>query len=116
MESSIGIDIINVKDFEKRIKRKKYLLNHIFTDYEISYCKKRGVEHLASRFTAKEAFKKAANIQKLSWKDIEIRNLPSGKPVLNISNKIKTELKIKSADVSISNIKEFAVAVVIITS
>ena len=114
MQHSIGIDIVDVGDFNKRIKRTKNLIRRIFTGHEINYCRKRGIEHLASRFAAKEAFAKACNIQKLSWRDIEVRNLPSGKPFLNIKEKLKSRLKIKSIDMSISNIKELAVAVVVV--
>lgn len=114
MECLIGIDIVGVKDFGKRIKRTKNLANRIFTKYEIDFCKKRGIEHLASRFAAKEAFAKACNLQNISWYDIEVRNLPSGKPFLNIKSKIKNKLRIKSTDVSISNIRQLAVAVVVI--
>ena len=114
MKHSIGIDIVDVEDFEKKIKRTKNLITRLFTDYEIEYCKKRGVEHLASRFAAKEAFVKATNMQNLSWQDVEVRNDKSGKPHLRISPKILKQLKIKSIDVSISNIRSLAIAVVII--
>lgn len=114
MQHSIGIDIVDVSDFDKRVKRTKNFIRRIFTEHEISYCKKRGIEHLASRFAAKEAFAKAVNLQRLSWRYVEVRNLPSGKPFLNIKEKLKNELKIKSIDISISNIKELAVAVVVV--
>ena len=114
MKSSIGIDIVDVKNFEKRIKRTKNLANRLFTEHEINYCKKRGIEHLASRFAAKEAFAKAANLDNIDWKDVEVRNSESGRPYFNLSKKIKNKLRLKSIDLSISNIKNIAVAVVIL--
>ena len=114
MQHSIGIDIVDVKGFDKRIKRTKNLIRRIFTEHEINYCRKRGIEHLASRFAAKEAFAKAVNLQKLSWHDVEVRNMESGRPFLNIEEKLKNKLKIKSVSISISNIKELAVAVVVV--
>jgi len=114
MQHSIGIDIVDVADFSKKINRTKSLKKRLFTEHEINYCSKRGVEHLASRFAAKEAFAKAINVQKLSWKDIEVMNLSSGKPYLKIKRQLENKLKIKSIDASISNIKKFAVAVVIV--
>lgn len=115
MKSSIGIDIVDVKDFEKRIKRAKNLAQRLFTKHELEYCKNRGIEHLASRFAAKEAFAKASKLKELSWKDIEVRNEKSGRPYLDIKKEIMKKIKIKFADLSISNIKDIAVAVVVIT-
>ena len=98
MKSFLGVDIVDVKDFEKRINRTKSLANRLFTEHEIDYCKKRGVEHLASRFAAKEAFAKAANLNHLNWKDVEVRNSQTGKPYFNLSKEIKNKLRIKSID------------------
>ena len=114
MGISIGIDIVDVKDFAKKIRMTKSLQERLFTDFEIEYCKKKGIEHLASRFAAKEAFAKACSIKNISWHDVEVRNLPSGKPILKINEKTRKKVKIKNIDLSISNIKEFAVAAVIL--
>lgn len=114
MKQSVGIDIVDVQDFNRKIKRTKNLAKKLFTNYEISHCDKLGIEHLASRFAAKEAFAKAVNPQKLSWKDVEVRNDKSGKPFLNIKKHIKNRLKIRSIDISISNTQKLVVAVVII--
>ena len=89
-------------------------MNRIFTEYEIEYCRTRGIEHLASRFAAKEAFAKASNLKVMSWKDVEVKNSESGRPYFNISKKVMKKLKAKSIDLSISNLKNMAVAVVII--
>ena len=53
------------------------------------------------------------------WKDIEVINIESGKPVVNV-DKLKKNFKtnvdnieLKSIDISISHIKEYAVASVV---
>ena len=114
MKHSIGIDIVDVDDFRKKLLRTKSIKNRLFTDHEIEYCKNKGVESLAVRFAAKEAFKKAADLQNLNWHDVEVRNLPSGKPILSINKKIKNKLKIKSAKISLSHTKKQAIAVVLL--
>lgn len=112
MSYEIGVDLVDVSNFKKSIERTKPLKNRLFTRYEIDYCKKIGIEHLASRFAAKEAFFKACNIKKMSWKDIEIRNLKSGKPIIRLNEKIKTKLSLKSIKVSLSQTRKNAVAFV----
>ena len=111
MKTSVGIDIVDVKDFERRMKRTPSLAARIFTDYEMEYCSRKGIEHLASRFAAKEAFAKASGMKNLAWKDVEIRNSPTGKPLLNL----KRKKNFRSADLSISNIRKLSVAVVVLT-
>lgn len=114
MPYEIGIDIVEVNDFRKSIERTKPLKHRLFTEYEINYCKNKGMEHLASRFAAKEAFLKACNIEKLDWKDIEIRNLKSGKPVIRLNGKIKAKLSFKSIKISLSQTRKNAAAFVMV--
>src|SRR3989338_11265148 len=111
MRPSIGIDIVDVEDFRKRISKTKPLGKRIFTDYELDYCKNKGIEHLAARFAAKEAFKKASGIEKLSWNDAELKNLPDGKPIMAISSKIKKKLKQKHIEISLTHTKTTAGAI-----
>ena len=115
MTNSIGIDIVDVKDFKKRIRRTPSLKKRLFTEYEVSYCSKKGIEHLAGRFAVKEAFAKACNLNNLSWNDVEVRNLPSGKPHLVINQRVKNKLKIKEVEISISHTKHIAVGVVMLS-
>jgi len=114
MSYEIGVDIVEVDNFKKSIERTKSLKRKLFTDYEINYCKNKGIEHLASRFAAKEAFFKACNIDKLDWKDIEVRNIKSGKPIIILSRKIKVKLKLDSVKVSLSQTKKNAIAFVVL--
>ena len=123
MEIKSGIDIIEVDRVENSIDEMgNKFINKIFTDEEIKYCKntkKMQAQHFAARFAAKEATFKAISTllsdkYSISWKNIQIINDEQGKPhiqIISIDNKVEKELsRIKSIDVSLSHIKEYAVA------
>ena len=111
----IGVDIIEVERIQSLAEKNPKFLTRIFTETEIAYCskKKNKYQHLAARFAAKEAFFKAIG-RKIQWTDIGIKNLSSGKPVLEIISKEK--FPFSEANVSISHIKDYAVATVILSS
>ena len=114
MSYEMGIDLVDVDDFRKSIERTKTLKHRLFTRYEIDYCKNRGVEHLASRFAAKEAFFKACGITPMSWKDIEVGSLKNGEPVLKISDKLKEKIRFESIKISLSQTRRNAIAFVML--
>lgn len=76
--------------------------------------------YLAKRFAAKEAFTKALGTgirAPANWHGVWVRNLPSGKPVLEFSPALKKFLEsreITSAHVSLSDEKGVAFAMVIL--
>jgi holo-[acyl-carrier protein] synthase len=76
--------------------------------------------YLAKRFAAKEAFTKALGTgirAPANWHGVWVRNLPSGKPVLEFSEPLKKYLDSKgvvSAHVSLSDEKGVAFATVIL--
>ena len=120
MYVTTGTDIIEVSRIKEAIENLgDTFLNRIYTPEEISYCSNKGImtyQHYAARFAAKEAVIKAISDileegQELTWKKIEIKNKKSGKPYveLGINNK-----KIKQIDISMSHIKEYAIANVVI--
>ena len=113
MVKGIGIDLIEVGRIKKIAEKNPKFLERIFTSREVSYCqgKKNKYQHLAARFAAKEAFFKAIG-RRINWKDVELFNLPSGKPQLEI--KSKERFSFIEAHVSISHLKEYAVAIVIL--
>jgi len=113
MVIGIGIDIIDVERVQKLAEKNPRFLERIFTPKEIDYClkKKNKYQHLAARFAVKEAFFKAIG-KRISWQDVELFNLRSGKPQLDI--KFKERFSIQKALVSISHLKEYAVAAVIL--
>ncbi len=115
MYIATGIDIVDVEDFKKRIERTPLLVKRLFTGYEIKSCKN-DAEHLASRLAAKEAFSKAAGIRKIPWHGIEIKKEGSGKPYVSLSKELKKKLKTKSIELSLSNIRKIAIAIVIVHS
>ena len=123
MEIKSGIDIIEVERVENSIEEMgTKFLNKIFTEEEIKYCKnkkKMESQHYAARFAAKEATFKAISClledkYSISWKNIQVINDEKGKPhiqIIAIDKKVEKELsKIRSIDVSLSHIKEYAVA------
>lgn len=117
MKLSSGVDIVEIGRVQKSIERigEKFLYT-IYTEDEIKYCeshKNNKFQHYAARFAAKEALFKALSRfmdkEELSWKKFEIKNLPNGRPMVNIENK-----KIISIDLTMSHCKEYAVANVVI--
>lgn len=113
MVKGIGIDIIEVERIKKIAEKNPGFLQRIFTPQEISHClkKRNKYQHLAARFAAKEAFFKALG-RRINWKEVELFNLPSGKPRLEI--KSKERFSFVEAHVSISHLAEYAVAAVIL--
>ncbi|MFQ5952496.1 MAG: holo-ACP synthase [Candidatus Omnitrophota bacterium] len=85
-----GIDAVEIGRFEHAVKEKEEkFLQRIFTSEELKYIgtRKARFVHMAGRFAAKEAVKKAlpdgARIG-LSWADIEILNNEDGKPYVRL--------------------------------
>lgn len=127
MKITTGIDIIEVERIKKAINEMgNNFLNRIYTENEIEYSSKSEImkyQHLAARFAAKEAVFKAVSgyIDGRSdalWKDIELINIEGGKPEINVEKLVKNinktaNVKLKDIDVSISHIKEYAVASVV---
>ncbi len=120
----IGTDIVNVNRIRAAIKKNnKAFKKRIFTNFEIKTCEKRTskVECFAKRFAAKEALFKAIGIKKkLTFKDVEIRNSPSGMPKFQIRGtslvNLKKIFKNKKFKIhlSLSDDKPWAVASVIV--
>ena len=108
---NIGIDIEEIKRFQKLLKDKKFI-ERIFSKDEIKYCssKKDSVQHYAVRFAGKEAVCKALNNSKITITDISFKNSISGKPLVYIKNKVK-----KNIEVSFSHSNTTVVAVAIST-
>lgn len=110
-----GIDIVDVKRLKRAIKKwGEAFLKRVFTEKEIAYAKNRRsvYEHLAGRFAAKEAILKATDAGEFSFTDIEIVNKASGKPYVNI---IKAKNHNYQISISISHIKDYAVANAVVT-
>ena len=76
--------------------------------------------YLAKRFAAKEAFTKALGTgirAPANWHGVWVRNLPSGKPVLEFSDALKELMRargVTSSHVSLSDEKGVAFATVVL--
>lgn len=113
MIKGIGIDMIEVDRVKRLAEKNPRFLKRIFTSREAEYCleKKNKYLHLAARFAAKEAFFKAIG-KRIVWRDVELINLPSGKPQLEIRQ--KECFAFDEVHVSISHLADYALAVVIL--
>ncbi len=107
MKISTGIDIVNIKRFEKKAMQPEFL-KQIFTEKEITCA---NIQSLAGKFACKEAIKKADSKIINSWKDVEILNLTNGEPCASLMNQTNQQISI-----SISHEKEYAIAIAIISS
>ena len=116
MKVTCGVDIIEVKRIEKAIiSLDEKFLSKVYTPKEIQYCNSKDAtkyEHYAARFAGKEAVLKAVSSMlnskyDLDWKDVEILNNEEGRPYVNLQNEISKNVEI---DLSLSHIKEYAIA------
>jgi holo-[acyl-carrier protein] synthase len=116
---SHGVDMVDCARLAASIERfGEKFLHRVFTPAEQDYClgKKNSTQHLAGRFAAKEAVLKVLGTgwrDGIAWTDIEIKNLPSGQPVVQMSGKcrdIADELGLSKILISISHIETHAIA------
>ena len=110
-----GVDIIEVRRIKNAIdKHGQSFFKRVFTDKEIANAEEHNgfYQHLAGRFAAKEAVLKALNKKELGFRDVEVLNDRQGKPHCSLKNSNQDKL---SVYISISHIKNYAVASAIIT-
>ena len=121
MITGIGIDVIQNERIRESVQRfGDRFLNRIYTEGEIGYCKKCANPeiHYAARFAAKEAAFKALGTgwaAGVTWKDIEVERLASGKPELHLSGEAlakATEMGAKRYYVSLTHDQLVSCAVV----
>ena len=115
----IGTDIIECLRIAQMIERHGELfINRVYTSHEIQYCKSRklATQHYAGRWAAKEAILKALGTgwrKGISWRDIEIRNEPGGRPVVAMrggARDVVEQLGITQMLISISHCRSHATA------
>ncbi|MEO6902597.1 MAG: holo-ACP synthase [Bacteroidia bacterium] len=117
----IGTDMIEVNRVAKSIENLDFK-KKVFSAHEINYCETKinKAQHYAARFAAKEAFFKALGTGwrgGVAFNEVEIINDELGKPIINLigeTTKIYNSKNIKSIHVSLSHVKEMAVATVIL--
>lgn len=111
----VGIDIVKIQRIENMITRfKDHFKNRIFTENEIAYADSfaNPYGHYAMRFAAKEAFlKSVGKIKNFNFKLVEV--ISGGTPRIHLLGTMGEQFDENRFVVSLSDEKEFAVAVVI---
>lgn len=114
--AEIGVDIIEIPRIAEAMERfGDRFLRRVYTEQEIAKYRNR-VSSLASRFAAKEAVMKVlgTGVRGVGWHDIEILSDERGKPTVILHGRALERadtLGIASVSVSLSDSKEYAVAV-----
>mgnify|MGYP001391515938 FL=1 len=95
----VGIDLINIQRIQKVLDRfGSRFEDRVFSPEEINRSRRKydKASSYAKRWAAKEACSKALGIglrMGISWKEMHITNLQSGKPILKIEGKAQLILK-----------------------
>lgn len=119
----IGVDLVKIKRMEAIIgKWGDRFIRRVFTPLEEENCLSRSypASAFSLRFAAKEAFVKALGLggeKGVSWQDIEIFNFPGGMPGFRLEGRsleICKERRIKGFHLSLSDEKEYGIAVVVL--
>jgi holo-[acyl-carrier protein] synthase len=85
-----GVDLAEVARIQASIERYgERFIRRVFTERESAYSERKAnkYERYAARFAAKEAGMKAIGTGwsgGITWKDLEVTNLPSGRPTLTL--------------------------------
>jgi holo-[acyl-carrier protein] synthase len=121
-----GIDLCEVDRIEKAMASPhgERFRERVFTAGEIAYAESKAnrAERYAARFAAKEAGMKALGTgwqHGVSWHDLEVSNLPSGRPTLRLHGKaaeIAGRLGARNVSLSITHTTRQAMALVILES
>jgi holo-[acyl-carrier protein] synthase len=125
----IGQDVCDAKRIDATISRfGDRFKKRIFTLVEINKCDSRinYADSYARRFAAKEACSKALGTgfkKGVFYKDIEVVNLKSGKPIINLKGGALAQYKLitnndvnASINVSLTDDNKLALAIVIISN
>lgn len=122
MIKGIGTDIIEVERVAEKLQKNNGFRELVFSAAEIEYCesKTHKYQHYAARFAAKEALGKALGFgwaEGTTINEVEVLNNKDGKPYIHFLG--ATAVKMASLNtgniyVSLSHIKTFATATVII--
>jgi holo-[acyl-carrier protein] synthase len=118
----MGVDIAEIDRIEAAIKRNgRRFIERLFTPLEIEYCERHRnrFERYAGRFAVKEAAMKALGTgwrRGVRWVDIEVTNLPGGKPTLRlngVAGEFAARIGVKNISLSITHSGNIAFAQVI---
>ena len=118
-----GVDLCEVGRIESAIARHgRRFVERVYTEQEIAYAqgKANRSERYAARFAAKEAGMKALGTGwrgGITWRDLEVTNLASGRPALQLHGKaaeIAEKLGVRNVSLSITHTSQQAMAIVIL--
>ena len=89
----VGTDLCDIRRIEKTLTRfEARFVERIYTDLERKKAEKRGAaraNRYAMFYAAKEACAKALGTgfrDGVFWRDLKVNNLPSGQPIMSLSN------------------------------
>ena len=114
-----GLDIIEISRIKSSLEKySPRFENKLFTNKEIDYCQSQADpgKHFAARFAVKEAVSKSLGTgitREVGFKDIEVVNQVSGKPIVRMTGPGKQlfeKLNLKSIHISISHDRNYAIA------
>jgi holo-[acyl-carrier protein] synthase len=112
----IGVDVVDLRRFERAASRTPALLDRLFTTAE----RKLPLHSLAGRFAAKEALIKAiGDSTDVRWHDMEVVSNDLGDPSFILHNavsRIVAELGVDRIHLSMSHDAGIAIAYVIVES
>jgi holo-[acyl-carrier protein] synthase len=116
--ASVGVDIVEIRRIEAAVNRSGgRFLRRVYTETELRTCQDR-FPSLASRFAAKEAVMKVLGSggTGIAWREIEILTGDDGRPSVRLHGRAldkATRLNLKEVSISLSDSREYAVAVAI---
>jgi len=119
----VGNDVVEIGRIEKALERfGERFARRILCEPELKRFSghRKPAAYLAKRFAAKEAFTKALGTgirAPANWHGVWVKNLPSGKPVLEYSVALRSLLEkrgVTGAHLSLSDEREMAFATVIL--
>jgi len=121
-----GVDLCEVARVQKALESEHgpRFKERVYTAREIAYAERRAnpYERFAARFAAKEAGMKALGTGwrgGIGWHDLEVANLPSGRPTLLLHGKaaeLAEKLGVRNIALSLTHTSEQAMAVVMMES
>ena len=118
-----GVDLAEVGRIQASIERYgERFTRRVFTEREIAYAERKAnkYERYAARFAAKEAGMKALGTGwsgGITWKDLEVTNLSSGRPTLalhGVARDVADRLGVKTIHLSLTHTSAEAMAWVVL--
>ena len=115
----IGTDIVECLKIAKLIERHgEVFLSRVFTSHEIEFCgsRKAATQHYTANWAAKEAVRKALGagwIGGIEWREIELRDLLSGQPLVRLAGQARElceQCRVGEIRVSVAHCRTHATA------